>query len=348
MRILVAMSGGVDSSVAAALLVDAGHEVVGATMKLWGGAGDSGCCSVADVADARRVADHLGIDHHVFNFTESFNAHVVDPYVEAHRQGATPNPCIECNRHLKFDAFLDRARRLGFEAIATGHYARVIAKEDGHFALTRGEDPKKDQSYVLSMLTQEQLRHLLLPIGEMEKSATREYARSRGLRTAEKPESQEVCFIASHTKGVGRGSFLQERIALHAGTVIERESGVKQGEVPAIELVTIGQRRGIGTANSGRPRYVVDVDLARRQVIVGDQDDLLVDGYEINSWTFVDAPLAMGAEVLVQASAHGRALPARLTPLGVTLHAPSRRIAPGQIVACYLGDHVVASGVIAR
>ncbi|MGH9282064.1 MAG: asparagine synthase-related protein, partial [Acidimicrobiales bacterium] len=154
MRVLVAMSGGVDSSVASALLIEEGHEVVGATMKLWGGAGDSGCCSVADVEDARRVAQQLGVPHHVFNFTDDFDAHVVAPYVAAHAAGRTPNPCVECNRHLKFDRFLDRATQLGFDAAATGHHARV-SHEGQRFRLRRGADAAKDQSYVLGMLGQD-------------------------------------------------------------------------------------------------------------------------------------------------------------------------------------------------
>jgi tRNA-specific 2-thiouridylase len=346
MKILVAMSGGVDSSVAAALLVDAGHEVVGATMKLWGGEGDSGCCSVADVTDARRVADHLGIDHHVFNFTETFNELVVDPYVDAHRRGETPNPCIDCNRHLKFDAFLARAMRLGFDAIATGHYAQIVHDESGVIQLARGVDRTKDQSYVLSMLEAHQLEKILLPIGSMEKTVTREIARDRGLLTADKPDSQDVCFIASHTKGKGRAQFLGERITLHSARVVERKSGFVHGEVPAVELITIGQRRGISTNASVRPRYVIDVDVPGRVVTVGDKTDLLVEGHTLTKRTWVHNECAPGTEVQVQASAHGPVRSAVLTADGVKLVSSSRRIAPGQVVACYVGDVVVGSGVV--
>lgn len=349
MRVLVAMSGGVDSSVSAALLVDQGHEVDGATMKLWGGEGDSGCCSVADVYDARRVADRLGIDHHVFNFTDAFNELVVDPYVEAHRLGATPNPCVECNRHLKFDAFLQRALRLGYDAIATGHHARVFYDEmTERVQLGRGADAAKDQSYVLSVLTGDQLQRLMLPIGTLQKSQVRDIARARGLITADKPDSQDVCFIASRTKGLGRSQFLAERIPLHKGTVVERATGRSHGEVPAVELVTIGQRRGLNTDSSPTPRYVVDVDINRRVVTVGDKEDLLVDSLVLTKRTWVHEELAPGTRVHVQSSAHGASRSATLTPTGVRFDEPTRRVATGQIVACYVDDVVVGSGVVAE
>jgi tRNA-uridine 2-sulfurtransferase len=197
MRVLVAMSGGVDSSVAAALLVEQGHQVVGATLKLWGGASDSGCCSVADVDDARRVAQQLGIDHHVFNLTEEFEHNVIAPYVDAHVGGRTPNPCIECNRHIKFDRLLARADRLGFDRLATGHHARVTGDSDDSFRLRRGADGNKDQSYVLSMLGQPELGRVIFPVGEMTKDSVRAHAVRLGLRTAGKPDSQDVFFIAS-------------------------------------------------------------------------------------------------------------------------------------------------------
>ena len=214
------MSGGVDSSVAALVLQEQGHEVTGVTLRLWGGASDKGCCSVADVEDARRVAGQLGIDHHVFNMADEFNRLVVDPYVAAHQAGSTPNPCIECNRHLKFDLLLESARRLGFERVASGHHAKVKVTDHG-VELRRGHDLAKDQSYVLSMLGPEQLAMLLLPVGEMTKSEVRELARSRGLVTSAKAESQDTCFIESSG---GRRRFLGDRISLHRGTLIDRSS----------------------------------------------------------------------------------------------------------------------------
>ena len=340
MRVLVAMSGGVDSSVAAALLAEAGHEVVGATMKLWGGAGDSGCCSVADVEDARRVAQQLGLVHHVFNFTDEFEAHVVDPYVDAHAAGRTPNPCVECNRHLKFDRFLRRARQLGFDAIATGHHARVV---DGH-RLLRGVDRAKDQSYVLSMLGRDQLERLLLPVGEMTKAEVRSKASSLGLRTADKPDSQDVCFITSTG---GRAAFLGDRIPLHPARVLDAESGAEVGSVEAVELVTIGQRRGM-SRGGGERRYAVAVDVPGRTVRVGDEHALLADSVDLVAETWVSgSPLGDGSEVVVQVSAHGVSAEATYHSGQVRFRVRQRRVAPGQTVALYRGDEVVGSGVAA-
>ncbi|HEX2064613.1 MAG TPA: tRNA 2-thiouridine(34) synthase MnmA, partial [Acidimicrobiales bacterium] len=293
------MSGGVDSSVAAALLLEEGHEVVGATMKLWGGAGDSGCCSVADVEDARRVAQQLGVTHHVFNFTEDFEARVVGPYVDAHAAGRTPNPCVECNRHLKFDRFLRRAVQLGFDAVATGHHARV-RHHDGRWELWRGVDRAKDQSYVLAMLGQAELARVLLPVGQITKAEVRALAAARGLRTAGKADSQDVCFITSTE---GRAGFLAERIPLHPGRVIEAGSGRELGTVPAVELVTVGQRRGLALAGGGPRRYVVSVDVDDATVVVGGQSDTVATEVPLTALCWVDGPPSESEEVLAQASA---------------------------------------------
>ncbi len=354
------MSGGVDSSVAAALLADQGHQVVGATMKLWGGESDSGCCSVSDVEDARRVAAQLGIDHHVFNFTGEFDTHVVAPYVEAHRQALTPNPCIECNRHIKFDRFLNRALRLGFDAMATGHHARVVydgAREDGsagHHAradqaaggwhLLRGADPAKDQSYVLSMLGQEQLSHLLLPVGTMTKEDVRCIAAQRGLRTASKPDSQDVCFITSQA---GREGFLRERIPFTPGRLVDATSGDEVGTVEALELVTVGQRRGIGHGPGGERRYVSRIDRVQRIARVGTDRDLLDHRIGLRTLAWTDRPLAGGTPVEAQVSAHGVPLAAVFEADGpsICFTEPQRRVAPGQTVAFYQGDRVLGSGI---
>jgi tRNA-uridine 2-sulfurtransferase len=334
------MSGGVDSSVAAALLHDAGHTVVGATMKLWGGPSDSGCCSVADVEDARRVGQQLGIDHHVFNFTADFERHVVGPYVTDHLDGRTPNPCVECNRHLKFDRFLVRARQLGFDAVATGHHARIRGGR-----LVRGRDGAKDQSYVLAVLRREQLAHVLLPVGELTKAEVREHAAARGLRTASKPDSLDVCFI---TASAGREAFLAGRAELHPGTLVDAGTGREVGTVEAVELVTVGQRRGLASGRDTERRYAVDVDVAQRRVVVGRLEDLMTTAVPVQGTTSTsDQPVPEDTPLLVQTSAHGRPMPARLCGNVVELEQPARRVAPGQTVAFYDGDRVLGAAAAA-
>jgi tRNA-specific 2-thiouridylase len=343
-KVLAAMSGGVDSSVAAALLIDHGHDVVGATMKLWGGPSDQGCCSVADVDDARRVCHQLGIDHHVFNFTDDFDAHVVAPYLDAHVHGRTPNPCIECNRHLKFDRFLARARQLGFDAVATGHHARVVRNPQAVYELRRGADTAKDQSYVLHMLDQDSLARTLLPVGAMTKPEVRALAEARGLRTAAKPDSQDTCFLPQLG---GRETFLGARIPLRPGRVVDT-AGNDVGAVDAVELVTVGQRRGLGVSGTS-VLYAVDVDTDAGVVTVGSRDDLERVAQPIVDITWVHAPVAVGTPVLAQTSAHGAAKAATFTGDGVAWDEPEGRVAPGQSVVLYAADNdAVLGGGLAR
>ncbi len=350
-RVLVAMSGGVDSSVAAAVLRDEGHDVVGVTMKLWGGESDTGCCSVSDVDDARRVADHLGIEHHVFNFGDDFARDVIGPYVDDHAAGRTPNPCIECNRHLKFDRLVRRADALGFDAVATGHHAR-IERRGGRPHLARGADPAKDQSYVLYVVGGDVLRRVLLPIGGMTKDEVRGRATILGLRTADKPDSQDVCFIAST---VGRRGFLDPRLTTTPGRVVD-ETGIEVGAVDAVQLVTIGQRRGLDIGGYAEPRYVSDVDVASATVTIGPVDRLLTDEVVVDRVVWPHDALTDGTDapvpVAVQSSAHGRPVAATLTaaPDGVLVRfaEPVRRIAPGQSVVFYDGDVVVGGGLAVR
>jgi tRNA-specific 2-thiouridylase len=344
---MCAMSGGVDSSVAALLLQRAGHDVVGVTMKLWGGDSDTGCCSVSDVDDARRVAQQLGIDHLVFNFADDFDEHVVGPYVDAHVRGVTPNPCIECNRSVKFARLAERADLLGFDAVATGHHVNIGRTPDGRYTLERGADAAKDQSYVVHMLDQAQLARTMFPVGAMQKSELRVLAASIDLRTASKPDSQDVCFITSTG---GRTSFLGERIPLRPATVVDTDDN-RLGEVESIELVTVGQRKGIGLPGGGPKRYVLDVDTATSTVTVGTHADLLRDELVVDSMSWVDGPV--DGTALVQCSAHGRALPATIGSADgavvVQWHEPQRRIAPGQSVVLYdPSDTRVLGGGICR
>jgi tRNA-specific 2-thiouridylase len=341
MRVMVAMSGGVDSSVAAARLAQAGHDVTGITLKLWGGESDSGCCSVADVEDARRVAAQLGVPHYVFNLTEDFEAAVVEPYVGAHAAGHTPNPCVECNRAIKFGRLATRARLLGFDALATGHHARVRPGPGGRFHLLRGADRAKDQSYVLYMLGQEVLARLLLPVGDLTKAQVRAEAAALGLRTADKPESMEVCFI---TRG-GREAFLGARGVMTPGEIVDR-GGRLLGHHQGAAAFTVGQRRGLQVA-TGERRYVIDVDAPSGRVTVGAPEDLLRDGVALSGLSFVDGRPSPAEPLAVQSRAHGQPVAGHLVGDVVRFGQPQPRIAPGQVVAFYRSDELVGGGIVA-
>ena len=342
MRVLAAMSGGVDSSVAAAMLAERGHDVVGVTLKLWGGESDTGCCSVSDVEDARRVADLLGLQHHVFNFGDAFDQRVVAPYVDDHAVGLTPNPCIECNRHIKFDKLMVRAEALGFDAVATGHHARLATAGDG-FRVRRGVDAAKDQSYVLYMLGQQQMARLKLPIGHLTKAEVRERAAALGLRNSAKPDSQDVCFIAN--RAGGRQGFLSRRLGESPATVVDID-GTELSTVEAVQAVTIGQRRGLNLGGTDEPRYVTDVDIAAGRVTVGRRDDLYTPYQEVHGIQWADSPVEGPMDI--QVSAHGTPAVGMVDQAGrVDWNEPQRRVAPGQAVVFYQGDLVVGGAVAA-
>ena len=337
MRVLAAMSGGVDSSVAAALLVEEGHDVTGVTLRLWDNPTDAGCCSVAEIDDARQVANVVGIDHLVWTFVDEFDARVVAPYAAAHAEGLTPNPCIECNRHLKFGRLLRRATQLGFDAVATGHHARVV-DDASRRRLLRGADPLKDQSYVLYVLGQPELARVRFPVGVMTKAEVRAKAAALGLPTATKPDSQDVCFV---TTSGGREALLASRIPLHVGRVVDT-AGAQVGRVDALELVTVGQRRGLGTGGGAR-RYALSVDLAAGTVTVGEAGDLLAESVSLTQLCWVREPVAGPVEV--QTSAHGDAVAATFDGTAVRFARPQRRVAPGQSVVLYQGDEVLGGGI---
>ncbi len=331
------MSGGVDSSVAAAVLREQGHDVTGVTLKLWGGESDSGCCSAADVEDARRVAAQLDIPHYVFNFADEFDADVVTPYIDSYAAGETPNPCVECNRTMKFGRVLNRALQLGYDDVATGHHARVVDSPHGR-AIARGADPAKDQSYVLYMLDAEQLARIRLPIGEMTKAEVRARAHELGLRTAAKQESMDVCFI---TRG-GRRAFLGARIERRPGSIVD--TGGREHR---------RARRCGALHDRAAPRHR---RRPGRAALRGRHRTRDRDGHRRSAGRLAAGPGAAARPHLrpgsgrrgTRADARPRRTvcrAARRRHAGV--RATSDRVAPGQVVACYDGELLLGGGIAA-
>lgn len=345
MRALVAMSGGVDSSVAAALMRDAGHEVVGVTLKLWSGphgeAPTAGCCTVSDAEDARRVAAQLDIPYYVLDYTDEFRGGVVDRFVSDYASGRTPNPCIECNRTVKFDRLLNGLDDFDCEVLVTGHHARNRL-EDGGWALRRGQDRAKDQSYVLSMLTRSELARIRLPVGEMTKTQVRAVAAEIGLRTAEKPESMDICFVGQRDY---RG-FLRDTApeAFQPGPLVDGD-GEEIGQHVGIAGFTVGQRRGLGVA-VGEPRYVVRIEPSTSTVVLGRRDELSVAGVGLDQMTWTAGTPATG-RVMAQYRAHGEPVPATLHSDRLLFAEPQLAVAPGQTVAFYDDDRVLGGALIA-
>jgi tRNA-specific 2-thiouridylase len=347
-RIVVGLSGGVDSSVAAALLVEQGYEVIGVTLHL-AGAG-SRCCSLEDADDARRVAEHLGIRFYVANQQEAFRRDVIEPFADAYLAGETPLPCVACNRGFKFGTLRARARALGAEAVATGHYARIaVDPATGEHHLHRARDAAKDQSYFLFDLSQEQLRDARFPLGELTKDEVRERARALGLATADKPESQEICFVpdgdyASVVEALRPGAVPGDgEIVDGAGRVLGRHGGIHR--------FTVGQRRGLGLASDER-LYVRSLDAERNRVVVGTDAELAVRGARLRGVRWIGAPPAGPALATVRIRYRHPGVPARIEAgadggADVWFDAPVAAVAPGQAAVFYAGDRVLGGGWIA-
>jgi tRNA-uridine 2-sulfurtransferase len=363
MKVLAAMSGGVDSAVAAARAVDAGHDVVGVHLALSRmpgtlRTGSRGCCTIEDSRDAWRACDILGIPYYVWDFSERFKEDVVDDFIAEYAAGRTPNPCMRCNERIKFAALLEKALALGFDAVCTGHYAKVIEDEHGNRELHRAADWAKDQSYVLGVLTHEQLKHSMFPLAETpSKAEVRAEAARRGLSVANKPDSHDICFIAD---GDTRG-WLAEKIEMEPGEVVD-ETGAVVGGHDGANAFTVGQRRGLKLgrpAADGKPRFVLEIRPKENKVVVGPEALLAVDqmrGIKV-SWAGLPIPeveAQTGFDCMVQVRAHGDPVPAKAQvesaggrqQLVLTLVEPMRGVAPGQTMVLYQDTRVLGQATI--
>lgn len=348
------MSGGVDSSATAALLLSQGHEVIGVTLKLWPqdcvSRAEDKCCGPQAVMDARSVCAQLGIPYYLVDESAEFQQRVIGYFAAEYKAGRTPNPCVMCNQHLKFGTLLDRARQLGCEWIATGHFARVERTPLGRVLLKRGRDLRKDQSYFLFSLRQDQLGSVLFPLGEKTKADTRELARSCSLRTADKRESMEICFVPDNDYG----RFLQQShlVEKHSGDIVDL-TGKVLGRHDGIEFYTIGQRKGLGIS-APTPLYVVELDVANNRVVVGEEAQLQHKVFHVVqcNWIPYDEPRG-SFECLAKIrynhpGAAATVIPGQRSTAEVRLHEPGRAITPGQACVFYQEDLVVGGGWISR
>jgi tRNA-specific 2-thiouridylase len=353
-RVVVGMSGGVDSSAAAALLLEQGYDVIGITLKLWPqdcvSRAEDKCCGPQAVTDARSVSHKLGIPYYLIDEAADFQKQVIQYFADEYKAGRTPNPCVMCNEKLKFGALISRARQLGAECVATGHFARVEKTSEGRMLLKRGRDSRKDQSYFLFSLRQEQLARSLFPLGELTKTDTRNVARQCELKTAEKEESMEICFVPD--KDYGR--FLQQAklVEKHRGEIVDLHGHVL-GHHDGIEFYTIGQRKGLGLS-SPKPLYVIELDAARNRVVVGDESALDRDDFSVErcNWIPWDVP-PDSLEVTAKIRYNHPGTPATVSPgpnggARVKLHEPQRAITPGQACVFYQEDLVVGGGWIMK
>jgi tRNA-specific 2-thiouridylase len=350
-RVAVAMSGGVDSSTAAALLKNDGYEVIGLTMRLWDQRLDEQE-DIAHLQDARRVADQIGIPHYVVNLRQAFEQEVVNYFVEEYISGRTPNPCIRCNDRIKFGLLLRKAEELGAKALATGHYARIeLNPWEKRYVLRRGQDPDKDQSYFLFTLTQDQMARVLFPLGEKAKAEVRQQALQLGLRVARKKESQEICFIPDDNYS----RFMEERKGkdiFRPGEIVDRKGKVL-GFHRGLPAYTIGQRRGLGIGSS-HPHYVLALNIEKNQVVAGGKEELLANGLIAGNVNWISFPtLQKKMEAWVQIRYRHAGTLATISPgedekVIVDLKIPQKAITPGQAVVFYQGDEVLGGGWIEK
>ena len=356
-RVVVAMSGGVDSSVAVALLKDKGYDAIGATMQIWPSNHEAegldrvgGCCGFDAVADAKKVAYELDIPHYVMNFRDIFGEKVISNFCDEYNRGRTPNPCIRCNEHIKFDALLKRAKELDADFVATGHYARIEYDEiSGRYILKKGVDHSKDQSYVLYVMTQDQMKHVLMPLGNFTKQNVRKLARERGLPVAEKAESQEICFIPDDDYR----SFLKEHLpqAAKPGPILDKQGKVL-GQHRGVLFYTVGQRKGLGIS-AREPLYVTAIDPQRNAIIVGTKEEVYSDeliAADLN-WIAIES-LEQPIEVKAKIRYRCQEADAAITPIvgengvHVKFKEPQMAITPGQAIVFYHGEIVVGGGTI--
>ncbi|RIH88739.1 tRNA-specific 2-thiouridylase MnmA [Meiothermus luteus] len=345
-RVLAAMSGGVDSSVSAALLKEQGYEVIGAMMRFWPDNKQEDCfetcCSPDAAYEARRVADILGIPFYLLDYREEFQEKIIGPFIAGYRAGQTPNPCVNCNTRVKFDSLLRKARMLGCDYVATGHY--VINREGG---LYRG-DPRKDQTYFLWGTPKEAIPHMLFPVGHLEKPQVRALAERFGLPTAKKPESQNICFVQGDLR-----EFLARHIETRPGPLIDLETGAQIGEHSGAQLYTVGQRKGLGLWKSHLERYVVRIDVARNEVVVGPREACMWGGLEAQEVNLLLEPEELPERLEVQVRYRTRPVPARveeITPgrFSLRFEEPQFAVAPGQSAVLYHGERLLGGGVIVR